>query len=103
MIKDGFDLLTYRAGQCRRIHERRFTRRRTEFDGRSVDYLLHDQPVGFLKGRLRLRQVTRLCDDGHQSSPRPAALKVMGSRAAGMPAEHSDRAGRAGRSGFTMA
>jgi hypothetical protein len=67
MIKDGFDLLTYRAGRCRRIHERRFIRRRAELDGRSVDYLLHDQPVGFLKGRLRLRQVTRLCDDGHQT------------------------------------
>jgi hypothetical protein len=23
MIKDGFDLLTYRKGRCRRIHERR--------------------------------------------------------------------------------
>ena len=31
-----------------------------------MSYLLHDQPVRFLKGRLRLRQVTRLCDDGHQ-------------------------------------
>jgi transposase len=67
MIKDGFDLLTYRKGRCRRINERRFTRRRTELDGRWVDYLLHDQPVGFLKGKLRLRQVTRLCDDGHQT------------------------------------
>ena len=67
MIKDGFDLLTYRKGRCRRIHERRFIRRRAELDGRWVDYLLHDQPVGFLKGKLRLRQVTRLCDDGHQT------------------------------------
>jgi hypothetical protein len=32
-----------------------------------VDYLLHDQPVRFLKGKLRLRQVTRLCDNGHQT------------------------------------
>jgi hypothetical protein len=32
-----------------------------------VDYRLHDQPVRFLKGKLRLRQVTRLCDDGHQT------------------------------------
>lgn len=67
MIKDGFDLLTYRKGRCRRINERRFIRRRAELDGYSVDYLLHDQPVGFLKGKLRLRQVTRLCDDGHQT------------------------------------
>jgi hypothetical protein len=67
MIKDGFDLLTYRAGRCRRIHERRFVRRRTELDGCLVDYLLHDQPVRLLKGKLRLRQVTRLCDTGHQT------------------------------------
>src|ERR1700736_580432 len=67
MIKDGFDLLTYRQGGCRRINERRCIRRRAELDGRAVDYLLHDQPVGFLKGKLRLRQVTRLCDDSHQT------------------------------------
>jgi hypothetical protein len=45
MIKDGFDVLTYRKGRCRHINERRFVRRRAELDGRSVDYLLHDQPV----------------------------------------------------------
>jgi transposase len=73
MIKDGFDVLTYRKGRCRRINERRFVRRCAEIDRRKVDYLLHDQPVRFLKGRLRLRQVTRLCDkrpsdaDHHQS------------------------------------
>jgi hypothetical protein len=67
MIQDGFDVLTYRKGRCRRINERRFIRRRAEFDGRWVDYLLHDQPVRFLKGKLRLRQVTCLCDNGHQT------------------------------------
>ena len=30
--------------------------------------LLHDQPVRLLKGKLRLRQVTRLCDGGHQTN-----------------------------------
>jgi transposase len=68
MIKDGFDVLTYRKGRCRRINERRFIRRRAKLDGRWVDYLLHDEAVRFLKGRLRLRQVTRLCDDGHQTN-----------------------------------
>jgi transposase len=68
MIKDGFDVLTYRKGRCRRINERRFVRRRAVLDGCSVDYLLHDEPVRFLKGRLRLRQVTRLCDGGHQTN-----------------------------------
>jgi transposase len=66
MIKDGFDILTYRKGKCRRINERRFVRRRAKLDGRWVTDHLHDQAVRFLKGKLRLRQVTRLCDDGHQ-------------------------------------
>jgi hypothetical protein len=30
-----------------------------------VDYLLHDQPVR--SGKLRLRQVSRLCDNGHHT------------------------------------
>ena len=42
--------------------------RQAQLDGRFVEYLLHDQPVRFLKGRLRLRQVTRLCDGGHQTN-----------------------------------
>jgi transposase len=66
MIKSDFDVLTYRKGHRRRINERRFIRRRGKIDGRLVVYHLHDQPVRFLKRRLRLRQVTRLCDDGHQ-------------------------------------
>jgi transposase len=68
MIKDGFDVLTYRKGRCRHINERRFVRRRAVLDGCSVDYLLHDEPVRLLKGKLRLRQVTRLCDGGHQTN-----------------------------------
>src|SRR5262252_4378006 len=68
MIKSVFDVLTYRKGRCRRINEHRFIRRRAKLDGRWVDYLLHDEPVRFLKGKLRLRQVTRLCDGGHQTN-----------------------------------
>jgi len=68
MIKDGFDVLTYRKGRFRHINERRFVRRRAVLDGRSVDYLLHDEPVRLLNGKLRLRQVTRLCDGGHQTT-----------------------------------
>ncbi len=37
MIKDGFDLLTYRKGRCRRINERRFIARHAELDGCRVD------------------------------------------------------------------
>jgi len=67
LIKDGFDILTYRKGKCRRVAEKRFVRRRAKLDGRWVSYRLHDQAARFLKGKLRLRQVTRLCDDGHQT------------------------------------
>ena len=67
MIEEGFDILTYRKGKGRRIHERRFVRRRAKLDGHWVSYDLHDQPVRFLKGKLRLRQITRLCDNGHQT------------------------------------
>ncbi|MGH9889121.1 MAG: putative transposase [bacterium] len=68
MLADGFDILTYRKGKCRRLQERRFSRRRAKLDGRWVTYDLHDQAVRFLKGKLRLRQVTRLCDDGHHQT-----------------------------------
>ncbi len=67
MIQEGFDILTYRKGKARRIHPRRFVQRRAKLDGRWVSYKLHDQPVRFLKGKLRLRQITRLCDTGHQT------------------------------------
>jgi hypothetical protein len=68
MIKSDFDVLTYRKGHCRRVNEQRFVRRRAVLDECSVDYLLHDEPVRFLNGKLRLRQVTRLCDGGHQTT-----------------------------------
>lgn len=67
MIKDGFDILTYRKGRSRRICEKRFTTRRAKLDGHWIKYQLHDQAVRFLKGNLRLRQVTRLRDEGHQT------------------------------------
>jgi len=67
LIKDGFDILTYRKGKSRGINEKRFVQRRAKLDGRWVSYRLHDQNVRFLKGKLRLRQVTRLSDNGHQT------------------------------------
>jgi transposase len=67
LIKDGFDILTYRKGRSRGINEKRFVRRRAKLDGRWVSYRLHDQNVWFLNGKLRLRQVTRLSDNGHQT------------------------------------
>ena len=62
-----FDLLTYRKGRTRRIAEARFTQHKAKLDGRRVRYLLHEQPVRFLKGKLRLRQITRLTEGGHQT------------------------------------
>jgi transposase len=67
-LLDDFDILTYRKGQARRINEKRFVTCRDRIDGRHVEYRLHDQAARFLKGKLRLRQVTRLSDDGHQTS-----------------------------------
>ncbi len=68
LLAMGFDILTYRKGRVRRIAEKRFVLRMAKLDGRPVKYLLHDQPVRFLRGRLRLRQVTRLTDNGKQTS-----------------------------------
>jgi len=67
LLGDNFDILTYRKGKTRRIGAHRFVLRSAKIDGRSVEYRLHDQPVRFLEGKLRLRQVTRLSDDGHQT------------------------------------
>lgn len=67
LLDAQFDILTYRKGKCRRIGEHRFILRKAEIEGRNVEYRLHDQAVRFLKGKLRLRQVSRLTDDGHQT------------------------------------
>lgn len=64
----GIDILTYRKGRCRRVAEKRFVLCATRVDGRRVEYLLHDQPVRFLKGTCRLRQVTRLTETAHQTA-----------------------------------
>jgi len=67
IIDAGFDLLTYRKGRYRRIPRSCFEPHQTRCGGRSVSYVLADQEVRLLKGKLRLRQVTRLMDNGHQT------------------------------------
>src|SRR3990170_3547242 len=67
LLDANFDLLTYRKGKSRCIGAHRFVARRAQIDGRNVQYRLHDQAVRVLKGKLRLRQVTRLTDAGHQT------------------------------------
>jgi hypothetical protein len=68
ILEMGFDILTYRKGRFRHIAEKRFVLRKARLEGRRVEYLLHDQVVRFLKGKLRLRQVTRLTETRHQTA-----------------------------------
>lgn len=63
----NFDILTYRRGKSPLIDEKLFSRHQAVFDGHRVEYLLHDQVVTFLDGTLRLRQITRLSANGHQT------------------------------------
>jgi hypothetical protein len=67
LLAMGFDFITYRKGHFRRTAEKRFVLRKAKLDGHPVQYFLYDQPVRFLRGKLRLRQVTRLTDSGHQT------------------------------------
>jgi hypothetical protein len=67
IVAMGIDILTYRKGGCRHVAETRFVRCAARLDGRRVEYWLHDEPVRFLKGTFRLRQVTRLTETGHQT------------------------------------
>jgi len=67
LLAMNFEILTYRKGRLRQIAEKRFILRKARLDGRPVKYLLHDKAVRFLNGRLRLRQVTRLTENGHQT------------------------------------
>lgn len=67
IIAAGFDLLTYRKGRSRKVPRKSFTLHQTRQSGRWIRYQLADQSVRLLKGKLRLRQVTRLTDDGHQT------------------------------------
>jgi len=81
ILAAGFDLLTYRKGRYPRIPRQAFRPHRTVMDGRTISYVLADQEVRLLKGKLRLRQVTRLMDNGHQtpiltSLRDPAAVRI---------------------------
>ncbi len=67
LIADGFDILTYRKGRFRRVPSRCFRPHSAVIDGQEVAYTLADQGVLLLGRRLRLRQVTRLSADGHQT------------------------------------
>lgn len=67
LLAAGFDLLTYRKGRSPRIPRQSFRPHRTRQAGRFITSTLADQEVRLLKGKLRLRQVTRRMDNGHQT------------------------------------
>jgi transposase-like protein len=69
LIADGFDILTYRKGRFPRVSQKRFEKHQSVFDGRKVAYMLADKGVLLLGGKLRLRQVTRLSEDGEHQTP----------------------------------
>jgi transposase len=67
ILDAGFDILTYRKGRWRRVPAQRFRRHEATLGGEQVQYQLADQDVLLLGRKLRLRQVTRLSEDGHQT------------------------------------
>jgi prepilin-type processing-associated H-X9-DG protein len=67
IIKARFDILTYRKGHWIEVPPSRFERCVKRIEGRRVAYDLNDRKIRLLKGKLRLRQITRLGEDGHQT------------------------------------
>jgi transposase len=65
--KAGFDVITYRKGEYRDWQHRCFKEVTVEVCGRKVKYLLAERTVRVAKG-FHMREVRRLCDDGHQTS-----------------------------------
>ncbi len=74
LIADGFDILTYRKAPYRPVPVRKFTLIEETVHGKKIKYLLADQRIYLEYGRKKkrkrvyLRQVTRLSDNGHQTS-----------------------------------
>jgi transposase len=67
LVAAGFDLLTYRKGRALRLPRSRFCEHKGVINGRAIKYMLADQGVHLPGGKLRLRQVTRLSENGHQT------------------------------------
>ena len=67
LIKQGIDIITYRKGKTELIPEDHFYRIAEKIEGKKIEYRLHDRSVAFLKGKLWLRQVSRLNPSGHQT------------------------------------
>jgi hypothetical protein len=65
--KAGFDVITYRKGKFQDWPQRLFKEVSVKVSGRTVTYLLGERMVRMAKG-FRMREVRRLCNDGHQTS-----------------------------------
>jgi len=63
----GFDVLTYRKGAQSRWQERFFARVKGQVGGEKVSYHLAERQVRLSNG-LRVREIRRLTDDGHQTA-----------------------------------
>ena len=67
LIKQRIDIITYRKGKTELIPKDHFYPISEVIDGKKIEYWLHDRCVVFLKGKLWLRQVSRLNPSGHQT------------------------------------
>lgn len=68
LIDDHWDILTYRKGKTRKIPARAFQEHSATIDGRTVTYKLAEKRVQFLRGKLKLRQITVMGEDGYQTN-----------------------------------
>lgn len=64
---EKFDVLTYRKGEQSRWQQRFFSIVKGKVGGRQVEYRLAERQVHLSNG-LRVREVRRLTDDGHQTA-----------------------------------
>ena len=64
---EGFDVLTYRKGKPSRWREKSFEQVRGVVGGERVEYRLAERQVT-VPGGLRVREIRRLTDDGHQTA-----------------------------------
>lgn len=67
LLRANFDILTYRKGHCPKTPLSMFQIHAKRIEGRRVSYELNDRNIRLLKGRLRLRQITRLGTEEHQT------------------------------------
>jgi hypothetical protein len=67
VFAQGFDVLTYRKGAYAQWPRRAFRTVEAVVDGRSVSYELAERSIRVLPG-FRMREVRRLCENGHQTS-----------------------------------